>query len=69
MCGRGATKSAAKRKPFRLCVCKGTSLELNGIFPKWEFNDKIFVVTVKGLEPDTSCVREQDVTAVPVRHL
>ena len=30
---------------------------------------KIFVVTVKGLEPDTSCVIEQDVNAVPVRHL
>ena len=30
---------------------------------------KIFVITVKGLEPDTSCVRDQDATTTPVRHM
>ena len=30
---------------------------------------KIFVITVKGLEPATSCVRDQDATSVPVRHM
>ena len=27
------------------------------------------IITVKGLEPATSCVREQDVTTVPSRHM
>ena len=30
---------------------------------------KIFVITVKGLEPATSCVREQDATTVLARHI
>ena len=30
---------------------------------------KVFVITVKGLEPATSCVRDQDVTTVPARHI
>ena len=30
---------------------------------------KIFVITVKGLEPDTSCLRDQDATTVPERHI
>ena len=30
-----------------------------------EFSDN----TVKGLEPATSCVRDQDATTVPVRHM
>ena len=29
---------------------------------------KIFVITVKGLEPATSCVRDQDVITAPARH-
>ena len=43
------------------------------VFPKcfhWsEFSDKIFVITVKGLEPATSCVRDQDATTAPARHM
>ena len=39
------------------------------VFPKCftkfsEFSDKIFVITVKGLEPATSCVRDEDATTV-----
>ena len=30
---------------------------------------KIFVITVKGLELTTSCVRDQDATTVPARHM
>ena len=30
---------------------------------------KIFVITVKGFESDTSCVREEDATTVPARHV
>ena len=33
-----------------------------------KFSDKIFVTTVIGLEPATSCVRDQDATTVPVEH-
>ena len=29
---------------------------------------KLFVITVKGFEPATSCVSDQDATAVPARH-
>ena len=34
-----------------------------------EFSDKIFVITVKGLEPATSCVKDQLVTTAPERHM
>ena len=30
---------------------------------------KIFVITVKGLEPANFCVRDQDATTVPTRHM
>ena len=30
---------------------------------------KIFVITVKGLKPATSCVRDQDATIVPAGHM
>ena len=30
---------------------------------------KIFVITVKGLEPAISCVRDQDATTEPARHI
>ena len=30
---------------------------------------KIFVITVKVLKPATSCVRDQDATTVPARHM
>ena len=30
---------------------------------------KIFVITTKGLETATSCVRDQDATAVPASHM
>ena len=30
---------------------------------------KVFVITVKGLEPATSCVRDQDATTVQARHV
>ena len=30
---------------------------------------KIFVITVKGLEHATSCVRDQDATTAPARHI
>ena len=34
-----------------------------------EFSDKIFITIVKGLEPATSCFRDQDATTVPARHM
>ena len=34
-----------------------------------EFADKIFIITVKGLEPATALVRDQDATTAPARHL
>ena len=34
-----------------------------------EFSDKIFAIAVKGLEPPTSCVRNQDATTAPARHM
>ena len=46
-----------------------------GFFPKCftefsEFSDKnIFVITVKRLEPATSCVRDQDSTIAPTRQM
>ena len=30
---------------------------------------KIFVITVKGFEPTTSSVRDQDATTAPARHM
>ena len=30
---------------------------------------KIFLITVKGLKPATSCVRDQDATTAPARHM
>ena len=30
---------------------------------------KTFVITVKGLKPATSCVKDQDATTVPARHV
>ena len=47
-----------------------------GVFPKCftefsEFSDKIyiFVITVKRLEPATSCVRDQNSTIAPTRQM
>ena len=34
-----------------------------------EFNDKIYYILKRLFEPATSCVRDQDVTTVPVRHM
>ena len=34
-----------------------------------KFGDKKFAIKVKGLEPATSCVRDQDATTVPARHV
>ena len=34
-----------------------------------KFSDKISVITVKGLESATSCVRDQDATTAPARHM
>ena len=34
-----------------------------------EFKDKIFVITVKGLKPAISCVRDQDTTTEQWRHM
>ena len=34
-----------------------------------EFSEKIFVITVQGLEPAISCVRDQDATSVSARHI
>ena len=49
-------------------------IEINGVFPKRftecsEFSDKNIVITVKGLEPATSCVRDQHATTAPARHM
>ena len=38
----------------------------NGVFPNTVI--KIFLITVKGLEPVTSCIRDQDATTWPARH-
>ena len=34
-----------------------------------EFSCKKIVIAVKGLEPVTSCIRDQDATTVPARHM
>ena len=34
-----------------------------------EFSDKIIFITVKGFEPAISCVRDQDATTEPARHM
>ena len=34
-----------------------------------EFREKIILITIKGLEPATFCVRDQDATTAPVRHM
>ena len=37
-----------------------------------EFSDEsiyLFIITVKGLEPATSCVRHQDAIRTPARHM
>ena len=34
-----------------------------------EFSDKNIVIIVKGLKPATSCLRDQDATTVPARHM
>ena len=40
------------------------------VFTKFaDFSDKIFVITVNGLEPTTSCVRDPDATTAPARHM
>ena len=38
-------------------------------FPKCFIEFKIFVITVKGLQPATSCERDQDATTAPARHM
>ena len=43
-------------------------LFLNIITEFREFNDKIFDITVRGLEPATSCIRDQDATTAPEKH-
>ena len=30
---------------------------------------KVFVITVKGIKPPTFCVRDQDATTAPARHM
>ena len=49
----------------------GVSIEFSlNVFNEFaEFSDKIFVVTIKRFEPVTSCVRDQDATSVPARHV
>ena len=34
-----------------------------------EFSDKIFFIELKGFEPATSCVRDQDATTVSARYM
>ena len=34
-----------------------------------KFSDKVFVITLKGLEPATSCVKDQDATTAPGRYM
>ena len=34
-----------------------------------KFSEKVFFITVKGLEPTISCVRDHDTTTVPERHM
>ena len=36
---------------------------------QWSFSQEIFVITVKGLEHANSCVRDQDATPTPARHV
>ena len=42
---------------------------LNVSWIRWIQWQKIFVIRVKGLEPATSCVRDQDATTLPARHM
>ena len=65
----GCNKISRKGQTFQVVCAKELHWNLMVFFLNGNSVTKIFVVTVKGLEPDTFCVREQDVTAVPVRHL
>ena len=50
---------------------KGSGAKLFEFFLNFfiEFGDKIFVITVKGFEPATTCVRDQDAATVPARQM
>ena len=56
-------------------VLRGVCLHLkqnqfNRVFPKcFHWICWIFVITVKELEPATSCIRDQDVATAPARHM
>ena len=51
--------------------CKPAVMEffLNVFTEFSKFSDKKFTITVKGLVPATSCIRDQDATTVPARHM
>ena len=51
------------------CILVLLELFLNDLLNLANSVTKIFVMTVKGLEPTTSCVRDQDATTVPARHM
>ena len=55
-------------RTWQRTVHDGRSIEFS-LNAYTEFSYKIFVITVKGFEPAISCVRDQDATTVPGRHM
>ena len=50
-------------------VYRSATVSFNVFIEFAEFSDKIFVITVKGFQPATSCVRDDDVPKTPIRHI
>ena len=48
---------------------KTFEFSLNAFIKSLKSVTKVLVMTVKGFEPAISCVRDQDATAVPARHM
>ena len=42
---------------------------LANVISHLDFKIDLFVITIKGIEPAISCVRDQDATTVPARHM
>ena len=50
-------------------VYRSATVSFNVFIEFAEFSDKIFVITVKGFQPATSCVRDDDVPKTLIRHI
>ena len=55
----------------QMVITRSVPMETNGVFPKRriQWQKLFFVRYIKGLEPAASCVRDQDATTAPARHM